>query len=460
MSIEIKVVNAQQQIEIMSFVNGSNLTVSHGDAIKLLSNEHLKPVRKGNDLIIKNAKGEEFVLKDYYVKAHNADEKQLLTWDDELNQDKVLFSADTSEQIKLSEVDTGTVSDATSGGQELSAAKPGDATTAGVGSISTGMAMAGIGAFAVGGVAVAASGSGNSSGKNTAEPAMDKVIVNEAPIITSGDSATVAENTTGVVYQTVATDSDGDNITYSLSGADADWFNIDAQTGAVSFKNAPDYESDQRLVQYYPPDYKQGDMVIAIVVPDNTYDINVIATDGKLTTEKAVTVKVSNVDEALLPVRQLIVGTSADDVLIGTQYDESIVGLAGKDSLTGGAGRDIFIFEDGVVQEGGFARIGFDPKSVDTVTDFISCEDIIGFKGGRFVLSGDSTPVIDDLLVQGAGATALDANDYFIFDTGNGAFYFDADGNGTRAPEQFAILSGVTSLTASDIMIYASDVIL
>src|SRR5690606_23055714 len=46
--------------------------------------------------------------------------------------------------------------------------------------------------------------------------------VNEAPAVTSAGTGTFAENTTGVVYTATRSDVDaGDNVTWSLSGADA-----------------------------------------------------------------------------------------------------------------------------------------------------------------------------------------------------------------------------------------------
>ena len=61
------------------------------------------------------------------------------------------------------------------------------------------------------------------------------------PEITSGDTATFAENDTGTAYDTSATDADTDvdELTYTLSGDDAALFNIDAD-GKVTFKAAPD----------------------------------------------------------------------------------------------------------------------------------------------------------------------------------------------------------------------------
>ena len=68
--------------------------------------------------------------------------------------------------------------------------------------------------------------------------------VNEAPTVTSAATASFAENGTGTVYTAAATDPDaGTTLTYSISGADASLFNINATTGAVTFKSSPNYEA-------------------------------------------------------------------------------------------------------------------------------------------------------------------------------------------------------------------------
>ncbi len=105
--------------------------------------------------------------------------------------------------------------------------------------------------------------------------------VNEAPVISSGATASVAENGTGTVYTAAATDPDAaTTFTYSLSGTDASLFNINASTGAITFKSSPDYEAP-------------GD-----AGANNVYDINVTASDGSLTSTKAVAITVTNVNEA------------------------------------------------------------------------------------------------------------------------------------------------------------------
>ena len=98
--------------------------------------------------------------------------------------------------------------------------------------------------------------------------------INTAPTAGAAAIASVAENTT-LVGTFAATDVDGTALTYSLTGADAALFDVDA-AGVVAFKVAPNFE-----------------------VNPLTYAINVVATDvGGLTSTQAVTVNVTNVNEA------------------------------------------------------------------------------------------------------------------------------------------------------------------
>ncbi|TQV65756.1 hypothetical protein FKG94_28135 [Exilibacterium tricleocarpae] len=105
--------------------------------------------------------------------------------------------------------------------------------------------------------------------------------VNEGPIFTSGTTTIVDENQT-VAYTAVVRDTDGDALTYTyrLDGTDAALFNIDENTGVVSFRNAPDYEN--------PGDADSN----------NVYDITVTATDSdSLDVSQNVTISVSNVND-------------------------------------------------------------------------------------------------------------------------------------------------------------------
>jgi Ca2+-binding RTX toxin-like protein len=147
---------------------------------------------------------------------------------------------------------------------------------------------------------------------------------NEAPTITSAAAVTVAENTTGTVYSATATDPDaGATLTYSLSGADAALFAIDAKTGAVSFKAAPNYEA--------PAD----------AGGNNVYDLALTATDQSgASAAKAVAINVSDTAE-------VVTLTAGDDHFTDTGVAETAIrGGAGDDTLTGGASGD-FLFGEG-----------------------------------------------------------------------------------------------------------------
>ena len=130
---------------------------------------------------------------------------------------------------------------------------------------------------------------------------------NDAPIITSGASATEAEGTaaSNVVYQITATDADaGSHLTYSLSGNDAAAFNVSAN-GEVTFKNAPNYQTQ------------------------SSYNIIVHANDGIADTTKAVTINVTNV----APVASNDGYTVAEDTLLTTT---AATGVLANDTDAGG----------------------------------------------------------------------------------------------------------------------------
>ena len=110
--------------------------------------------------------------------------------------------------------------------------------------------------------------------------------VNESPSIASNGGAasaskSVSENQTPVTTVS-ATDSDaGTTITYSISGGvDAGKFNINANTGVLTFKTAPNYES--------PTDSGTN----------NSYVVKVRASDGALHDEQTITINVVNSNDS------------------------------------------------------------------------------------------------------------------------------------------------------------------
>jgi VCBS repeat-containing protein len=142
--------------------------------------------------------------------------------------------------------------------------------------------------------------------------------VNEAPDITS-TAFSLDENTTAA-GTVAATDPDASTtLTYSIDGgADAALFDIDANTGALSFKIGPDFET--------PTD----------AGADNVYDVTVKVSDaGSLTDTQAIAVTVNDVSG------ESLTGTGGADSLVGGAGDDTLTGLAGNDTLTGGADNDL-----------------------------------------------------------------------------------------------------------------------
>ena len=68
--------------------------------------------------------------------------------------------------------------------------------------------------------------------------------VNDAPVFAGGSTFTTAENNASASFLVGATDADGDALTYSKTGADADKFNLNTATGELNWKIPPDYEAN------------------------------------------------------------------------------------------------------------------------------------------------------------------------------------------------------------------------
>ena len=105
---------------------------------------------------------------------------------------------------------------------------------------------------------------------------------NEPPAI--GSTSFIAIENDPRAGRITATDPEGDEVVYAIAGgADAALFTIDAGSGTLTFKSAPDFEA--------PSDADR----------DNVYRLNVSASDGALTSTKGITVAVFDVSEEEAP---------------------------------------------------------------------------------------------------------------------------------------------------------------
>ncbi|PSF35404.1 hypothetical protein C7H19_16625 [Aphanothece hegewaldii CCALA 016] len=161
------------------------------------------------------------------------------------------------------------------------------------------------------------------------------------------------------------------------------------------------------------------------------------------------------------PLNNSITGNDGDNILSGEEGNDNLLAGAGNDTLTGGAGNDILTGgtgNDTLTGGDGADRFRFNAKDegVDTITDFTSSLgdriqiSATGFAGGLVAGTLSSTRFISGVGVS----AATNANQRFIYDTSNGALFFDADGNGGGfAATQIATLTGATALSNTHIVV-------
>jgi hypothetical protein len=243
--------------------------------------------------------------------------------------------------------------------------------------------------------------------------------VNAAPVITSGATGTIAENAaTSTAAYTVAATDDGENsgtLTYSLSGTDAGLFDIDANTGKVTFKASPDYEA--------PAD----------AGGNNVYDIIVHANDGTLDTTKAVAITVTDVAENVAPVAKADVVYASNNLTASSPAIISVASLLANDSDVDGKALTI----TGVGgATGGVSNVVFNPNgtitfNTDNTTSGTFTYTLSDNAGGTTT----GTVTVNIMDTQGKGTVDLTA---FVYQ----AAYIDGGSNndsltGGVAPDLF-----------------------
>ena len=147
----------------------------------------------------------------------------------------------------------------------------------------------------------------------------------KAPVITSASSFSVAENQTAV--GTVdATDTVGDVLTYSLSGADASSFVI-SSSGVLSFVTAPDYET-------------KASYTVIVTVTDS---------DGNFVSQ-TITITITDVDDNAPIISSAATFTVAENqTAIGKVVATSPSGATLTYTLSGADAKSLTIATDGVL---------------------------------------------------------------------------------------------------------------
>ena len=131
-----------------------------------------------------------------------------------------------------------------------------------------------------------------------------------------------------------------------------------------------------------------------------------------------------------------LTGNALDNEMWGNDGANILDGKAGADIIYGFAGADTFRF-----------TTALGSGNVDQLVDFTAGTDTIALDDAVF------TGLAAGALAAGAfrtGTAAPDADDRIIYDNLTGKLYFDADGNGSGAQVQFAVVHEGISLAASD----------
>ncbi len=133
-------------------------------------------------------------------------------------------------------------------------------------------------------------------------------------------------------------------------------------------------------------------------------------------------------------------GYDGKDTISGGGGSDTLSGGLGQDRLTGGTGADRFVFE--APAEGG-----------DTITDFSASQgDRMEF--GRSAFGGLPTGGLASARFQSvASGGATLSGTRFVYNTGEKALYFDADGSGAAAAVRVATFSNGAVLRNTDIFV-------
>ena len=174
-----------------------------------------------------------------------------------------------------------------------------------------------------------------------------------------------------------------------------------------------------------------------LYIVDNVSDVvTEYSGEGTDTVQSSVTLTLSDdVENLTLTGKSSINGT-------GNDLANTLTGNTANNILSGGDGADIFVFNTKLSK-----------TNIDTIGDFEHVSDHIALDDAIFKKLKGVTLSADHIYTMGEARDANGKNDFIVYDTSNGALYYDADGSGKGLAIQFAILTGQPDISASDFQI-------
>jgi Ca2+-binding RTX toxin-like protein len=149
------------------------------------------------------------------------------------------------------------------------------------------------------------------------------------------------------------------------------------------------------------------------------------------------------------PVGSTIKGTNSADTLNGSSSANTIYGYAGNDKLNGKGGNDVLVGgtgKDAFV----FNTTASTSTNRDKIVDFNSSDD--WFELDNAVFTKLANGVLSSSNFR-AGDKALDSNDHIVYNSKTGVLSYDADGSGSGAAVEIAVLENHAKLSAGDFWI-------
>ncbi|MBT9100001.1 hypothetical protein KFZ76_20070 [Methylovulum psychrotolerans] len=137
----------------------------------------------------------------------------------------------------------------------------------------------------------------------------------------------------------------------------------------------------------------------------------------------------------------VVTPATANNTLSGGNGNDLLAGSLGNDTLTGGLGQDTFAFN---------SALG--AGNIDTITDFNVANDTIRLSKGIFTTLTSGVLAAEAFKILGNGGVE-DGSDHLLYNTATGALSYDADGSGTGAAVQIAILGTGLAMTNADFMV-------
>ena len=133
-------------------------------------------------------------------------------------------------------------------------------------------------------------------------------------------------------------------------------------------------------------------------------------------------------------------GQDGNDFFEGGAGNDTLSGGTGNDTLLGGAGNDVFVFADALDAS----------TNIDRILDFTPGQDKVHLSLSVFSALGEAGPLGEGLFAANSTGTALDDNDYILYNTTTGALLYDADGSGAGVAVQFATLNNKPEIKEND----------